>query len=243
MSGTSFKQIFRRVFGDGVEMPKIICTLGTTTDDEAVMRQMIKYGMAAARINTAYATIPEYKKRIDAVRQLAKIPIILDLKGSQIRLLTDDKYRIEPGDEFTVSFQGGPIAFNYDFYGEMSPGEQVLFENGTIRTLVAEKKNHLLVLRVIEAGEGHLRNHMGVNVPGRVFQGIPLLSGKDLEVIKFGIEEKVEYLAISFVRETEDALSLRYAINDLLLGKAKANIPVNFKPKMIIKTRFIAFGY
>ncbi|MBI2626098.1 MAG: hypothetical protein HYW69_00705 [Candidatus Nealsonbacteria bacterium] len=207
MSGKGFKGLWQKVIGAN-KGPKIICTLGTTTDDESVLRQMIEYGMAAARINTAYATIPEYKKRIEAVRRLAKIPIILDLKGSQIRLLTNNRYSIEPGEEFSVGFKAGDISFNYDFFEDISPGDIILFENGTIKTVVAEKKNRYLALRVIEAGEGRLRNHMGVNIPGKVFRNIPLLSEKDMEVIDFALKEKIEYLAISFVRKSEDVFNL-----------------------------------
>lgn len=197
-----------------MKIPKIICTLGTTTDDPFVLRQMIESGMAMARINTAYATIARYKQRIDLLRSIAEVPVILDLKGSQIRIFTGDRYRIGVGDEFPAGFKNGDIAFNHDFFEEVLPGDEILFENGTIRTIVAEKKNHYLVLKVIESGEGHLTNHMGANIPGRVFKSIPSLTEKDREVVEFAVKEKVEFLAVSFVRTSEDVSSLREMINE-----------------------------
>lgn len=216
------------LFGKSFKPPKIICTIGTTTDDENVMREMINQGMACARINTAYAGIADYKRRIDALRGIAKIPVILDLKGSQIRILTNDKYRIEQGDEFPVGFQKGEICFNYDFFDEIRPGDVILFENGTIKTLVVEKhpNGRYVTLRVTEAGENHLTNHMGVNIPGRIFKTIPLLTPKDKEVIDFALRENVEFLAISFVRSSQDVLNVKKIIESRNYGH---------RPRMIAK--------
>lgn len=209
ISGKGFKHLLNRGAG---ENPGIICTLGTTTDAEDVLREMVQYGMACARINTAYADVSEYKRRIDTLRGIKGLPVILDLKGSQIRITAADKYRIEVGDEFPVGFQRGDIAFNHDFFDEIAPGDLVLFENGTIRTVVSEKKNRYVVLRVVEAGGYHLANHMGVNIPNRLFRGIPLLTPKDLEVIDFALRENIELLAISFARSSQNVLELRNKI-------------------------------
>lgn len=231
-SGKNFnlKTVFQRIFGSG-KIPKIICTLGTTTDDVNVQKQMIRWGMAAVRLNTAYATILQYQQRIASVKKIADIPAILDLKGSQIRLLTNDRYHIETGEAFNVGFKTGDIAFNYDFFNEISPGEQILFENGTIRTVVAEKKNHYLVLQVLQAGEGHIRNHMAANVPGKIFRSVPLLTQKDIEVIDFAVKERIEYLAISFVRTMKDINNLREAI----LAASRKNSSKTPLPGIIIK--------
>lgn len=216
------------LFGKSFKPPKIICTIGTTTDDENILREMIKEGMACARINTAYVGIPEYKRRIDALRKIANLPVILDLKGSQIRVSTDDKYRIEQGDEFPVGFQKGAISFNYDFFDEILPGDVVLFENGTIKTIVAEKHQNgrYVTLGVLEAGEHHLTNRMGANIPNRIFKGIPLLTPKDKEVIDFALREKIEFLAISFVRSSQDVLNVKKIIEAGNSGH---------KPKIIAK--------
>lgn len=210
-------------FGRNFKSPKIICTLGTTTDDADILKEMIKEGMRCARINTAYTDTKRYKERIDLLRSIEKIPVILDLKGSQIRISTEDKYRIAVGMEFPVGFQKGSIAFNHDFFDEIFPGDRVLFENGTIKTVVAEKKNHYLVLKIIEAGEGYLTNHMGVNVPGRIFRNILSLTQRDVEIIHFALEERVEFIAISFARSVEDVFNLKKAMEGA--EKNKSNQP------------------
>ncbi len=235
--GRSFK-LFREKKIPQRKIPRIMCTLGKTTDDIGVLAEMINSGMAAARINTAYATIPEYKQRIDVLRSLrgaiSKIPVVLDLKGSQIRLVIEgsmpgkiNKFSIAAEDEFPIGFQKGLIAFNYNLSSDIMPGDQVLFENGTIRTIVAEKKEKYAKLKVIEAGEGYIRHGMGVNVPGKLFRNIPRLSPKDFEVIDFAFLENVEYIAISFVRESEDV----FCVKRELEKKSKGII----LPKIIIK--------
>lgn len=225
--GKSFRFFRKR------KSPLIMCTLGTTTDNNNVLAEMIDSGMAAARINTAYATIPEYKQRIDVLRRIAKIPVVLDLKGSQIRLVTDvsdsgkrNKYSINAGEEFVVGFQDGALSFNHNLTGMLSAGDQILFENGTVQTIVADKKEKYVKLKVIEAGEGYLKHSMGVNIPGKMLSGIPKLSKKDLEIINFAFSENIEYIAISFVRDSEDVFCVK--------SEFEKNVGV-LAPKIIIK--------
>ena len=66
--------------------PEIICTLGTTTDDPSVIEAMAGWGMGMARLNTAYSSIEELGRRIDGLRAAAHVPVMLDLKGPQLRL-------------------------------------------------------------------------------------------------------------------------------------------------------------
>jgi len=191
------------------EKPKIVCTLGTTTDDKEVLRKMVRYGMNCARFNTAYASIEEYSRRIADLRSIARVPIMMDLKGPQIRLKADYNARVQEGDVITIGFGREPFHFTKDFYDSLELEDKVLFENGTIETTVC-KKNHFnkrVHLAVEKAGDGNFHKDMGVNIPGRYID-VERLSKKDKQVIDFSIKNNVEYLALSFVRDRSDVANL-----------------------------------
>ncbi len=190
------------------DKPKIICTLGTTTDDKDVLRDMVRYGMNCARINTAYAGLPEYAQRIRMVREIADIPIMLDLKGPQVRLHSLVNYRIRKGDRLIIGFKDEPLAFSLDFYDDIGIDDRIYFENGTIESVVTNKADDRTIdLDILEPGEGTLRNLMGVNVPGK-YLNVPRLNGKDRAALNFAANEHIEHLALSFVQDPKDVLGL-----------------------------------
>ncbi len=197
--------------------PKIIATLGTTTDSRKVLEQMVAEGMSCARMNTAYATIDEYQQRLDLLREVASIDVMMDIKGPQVRLSADQPYQIDPGDIVYVGFADEPLHFNKDFYSDVNAGDEVLLENGTIRTRITTKQDRRLSLRIDEAGEGMIRRQMGVNVPGR-YLNVPKLSQKDCEVIDFSVRNSVEYIALSFVRDYSDIYNLQDTIRHYKAG-------------------------
>ncbi len=192
------------------EKTKIICTLGTTTDDDAVLERMVNAGMTGIRLNTAYATIEDYSRRVVMAKKANKdLSVMLDIKGPQVRLGNFDAFTISKGREFLIGFpdannnSNNTIYFSKDFHKDLKKGDYVLIENGTIVTEVIEKYPSDVRLRIIEPGEGIIHKHMGVNVPG-VYLHVPGLSEKDKEVISWGLEQKVEQIALSFVRDAED---------------------------------------
>lgn len=107
--------------------PKIICTLGTTTDDPEVLKQMIRYGMNCARLNTAYATIQDYENRIKQVKRIANIPIMMDIKGPQVRVKAEYNMAVRKGDEIMLGFEPGIVYFNKDFINDIKVGDRILF--------------------------------------------------------------------------------------------------------------------
>jgi pyruvate kinase len=211
-----------------VSFPRIVCTLGTTTDDPAVIAEMVAAGMGLARINSAYASIDEIAGRID----LATVPVMLDLKGPQLRVdcttdRTDEhgvthtvpvRYPIEKGGIISVGFGRGPVRFNHDFSADVEVGDLITFDNGTIRTRVVdgaalglEEPQHGVLLEVLDAGAGRMTPQMGANVPGKRLD-VPRLSERDRQVIALGVERKVAWYALSFVREADDVLFLDEAL-------------------------------
>jgi pyruvate kinase len=218
-----------------VTFPVIVATLGTTTDDPAVLKAMIDAGMGLARVNTAYASPEELRRRIAGARA-AGVPVLLDLKGPQLRVdCTTEKtdatghtvsvpcrYPIARGDVICVGFgEAGrrwPVRFNHDFAASVEPGDEVTFDNGTIRTRVVDPAARSLsapeaavLLEVLDAGSGKMSPQMGANVPGKRLD-VPRLSARDRELLALGVELGVAWYALSFVREPEDILALHTAL-------------------------------
>ncbi|MFH1401155.1 MAG: pyruvate kinase, partial [Nanoarchaeota archaeon] len=206
----------------------ITCTLGTTTDSDTVLEEMIRAGMNGARINTAYATTDDYTRRIEQAREVAAgrpMRIMLDIKGPQIRLGAIDPYSIRAGQELLVGYdEDHQVYLNKDIHDDMSVGDPVLLENGTIRTVVTAKYTHDLRLKVVEAGDGVIYKHMGVNVPG-VDIRIPFLSEGDKSLITYALDHDIERIALSFVRNADDVLDAYSVMREYDPAKA-ANIQI-----------------
>jgi pyruvate kinase len=206
-----------------VSLPRLIATLGTSTDDPEVLTRMRAAGLGLARINTAYASIDEQRARVRAAHAL-EIPVMLDLKGPQLRVdCTTDRsdaggnlvtvpvrYPIAKGEIICVGFNQGPVRFNHDFRDDLETGDLITFDNGTIRTRVVEAAAHNLeppqhgvLLEVLDPGGGKMSPQMGANVPGKILS-VPHLSQRDEAAIEMGLEEKVEWFAMSFVRDAAD---------------------------------------
>ena len=143
---------------------KIICTVGPASSSKQTIEKMFQAGMNGARINTAYGNLDQYQSVIETVRQVADIPIIIDIKGPEIRIRASQQKVFRKGDILEVGFDGEEISFNHDFYDEMAVDDEVYIDNGKIRTRVVEKKERKLRLPtldngVIEDGKGVDRLH------------------------------------------------------------------------------------
>jgi len=167
---------------------------------------MYHAGMNGARINTAYGTLDQYKLIVDNIRETADIPIIVDIKGPEIRLRVKRKRTIKKGDLLEVGFNREEISFNHDFYDKMNIGDDVYIDNGKIRTRVAEKDSG--ILRLLVRNDGEIDDGKGVNIPNKQLS-VPSLSKKDLEIIEFAKEHDVEYIALSFARNVQDVNILK----------------------------------
>ena len=137
---------------------------------------------------------------------MADIPIIVDIKGPEIRLRVRRKRTLKKGEIVEVGFNHEEISFNHDFYEKMGVGDEIYIDNGKIRTRVVEKKGGVLRLLVMNSGE--IDDGKGVNIPKKQLF-VPSLSKKDLEIIEFAKEYDVEYIALSFTRDVQDVKNLR----------------------------------
>ena len=205
---------------------KIVCTIGPATDDDNILRQMMKEGMNVARFNFSHGDYEMHKKRFEQVvriREELGLPIatMLDTKGPEIRLgrfENDAPVEIHEGDTFTlttedvvcnaerasISFKGLP--------GDISVGAPILINDGAVE-LKAEKITATdIVCRVIVGGT--LSNNKGINVPGTDLS-MPYLSERDMSDLEFGAKMGFDFIAASFVRSSADVNYLRKFIRSL----------------------------
>ncbi len=164
--------------------------------------------MNCARINTAYGDFDRYRQVVDNVREVADVPVMVDLKGPEIRLRTDKERTVKKGEVLDAGFNGEELGFNHNFVDQMNVDDVVFIDNGKIKTVVTEKTDGSLRL-LVENG-GVLSDGKGVNVPNKQLK-VPTISSRDLKIIEFAKEHEIEFLALSFTRNAKDVANLRSA--------------------------------
>ena len=203
---------------------KIICTLGPSTDDENVLRQLIDNGMNVARFNFSHQSHEQHLKRLEVLSRLrdeANQPIaaLLDTRGPEVRVRTFKDGRIEliEGQEFTLTtenVEGNSTRVSITYEGlpnDVSRGDTILIDDGLINMEVISTTDTDIVCKVINGGP--LTNSKGINVPG-VDLAMPYVSEQDEKDIIFGIENDFDFIAASFVRTAGDILQIRRILEE-----------------------------
>ncbi len=197
---------------------KIICTLGPSTEEEDVLRELILGGMDVARINMSHGTYEEHRLKIEKVKKLREeldlpIAILLDTKGPEIRTGNfPEKVTLVAGQEFTLCTEecvGDQTHCFITFAGlpnDVEIGTKILIDDGLIEMAVLRKTETEIVCKVINGGP--VSSHKGINVPS-VTLSLPFLSERDKEDLRFGIEQDVDFVAASFTRCAEDINEMR----------------------------------
>lgn len=193
--------------------------MGPSTDNEEVLRRLIEEGMNVARFNFSHGSHEEQKGRMDMLKRLRKelnkpVAILLDTKGPEVRLkeFQNGSVMLEKGQIFTLRSDDEPgdqdsVAITYsELYQDVSAGTRILIDDGLIEMEVLEVSGTDIVCTVLNGGK--VSNKKGVNVPD-VHLSMEYLSEKDKGDILFGIEQDVDFVAASFVREASDVLQIR----------------------------------
>jgi pyruvate kinase len=194
---------------------KIIATLGPASSSYTVLRKMTVAGLDVVRLNFSHGTHAEHLERLELVRRINEkyrraVRIMQDLEGFRIRIGrfkgADTR---ELKDHSTVWLTNEPVAdgpksIPFDYHGDLSrikPGQLVYIDDGNFALRV--KEVHTGSLRAVVIEGGLLKERKGINMPGADldFDG---LTEKDKADIPFGIRHKVDYVALSFVRDAED---------------------------------------
>lgn len=204
---------------------KIVCTMGPTTSDRAVVKKLAENGMDIARFNFSHGSHEEQKGRMDMLKSVREeirrpIAILLDTKGPEIRtgLLKDgQKVTLVEGQEFILTseeIEGDHtrVSITYDGLAEdVEPGKKILIDDGLIELEIKAIEGAKIICTVINGGE--LGQRKGVNVPN-VPVRLPAITEKDREDIIFGIEQDVDFIAASFVRSADAILEIRKILNE-----------------------------
>lgn len=193
---------------------KIICTMGPNADNRELLKALAENGMNIARFNFSHGTHEEQKARFDllkSVREEVKKPIaiLLDTKGPEIRtgvLKNGGKVTLHAGDQFILTsdeIEGDEKRVSQTYpqlVKDVKPGNTILIDDGLIGLEVLEIKGNDIVCLVKNGGE--LGQRKGVNVPN-VRVNLPAITKKDREDIIFGIEQGIDFIAASFVRDAD----------------------------------------
>ena len=196
----------RNVPTRGKKKTKVVCTIGPASMTQQNIRRMHAAGMDVVRINTAHGDFEQYDSIIEMTRSVGEIPIMLDLKGPEVRVRTEAPRGVETGDVVVAGFDDEEFTFSYDFYDEVDVGDKITIDDGTIGAIVERKHEGKLHLRILD--QGVIQRNKGVNIPGKRLN-VPRLSEKDLKAIEYAKDKNVEFLALSFARDASDVANLR----------------------------------
>jgi len=195
---------------------KIICTLGPANEADLVLAGMIRAGMDVARINTAHGTPEGHAKRIAQVRRIAAevgrpVAILVDLPGPKLRLgpLPGGSLTLKAGEQITLSVEPAghaiPVAYAR-LNEEVRPGEQIFLSDGEVALTVQRVEGVRIVCRVENGGA--IRSNSGMNLPTSELS-VTLPTEEDTRNLKFAIEQKAEWVGVSFVQSLEDLQRVR----------------------------------
>jgi pyruvate kinase len=212
---------------------KIVATVGPATLKPDVLRQLIKAGATTLRINFSHGTQQDHQKAIRLIRQTAfeldqPVGILQDLQGPKIRLgkFACGKINLKKDDPYILTSRqvecNQEIGYiSYEKLAEEVPENAViLLDDGKVEMKVEkiDLANQDLHCRVVVGGD--LSSNKGVNFPG-VCLSVKALTAKDRDDLMFGLDQGVDWIALSFVRNPQDILEIK----DLIASAGKS-IPI-----------------
>lgn len=215
---------------------KIICTIGPASEDPKILTKMIENGMNVARLNFSHGTYENHTKLIENIRLVSAklktpVAILQDLQGPKIRVSDmPQPMPVKIGQSVVI---GEDFTLDFDITHSVKAKENILIEDGLIELLVTKVtpskpgKPHTGKIYCTVIAPGTIRSHKGVNLPHSRIT-FPILTNKDIQDLKFGLQSDVDYVALSFVRSVEDIQNIKKLIR-------KYNPKGYEEPKVIAK--------
>ncbi|WP_438951691.1 pyruvate kinase [Porticoccus sp.] len=203
---------------------KIICTIGPATESYDMLEQLANAGMNVVRLNMSHGDHESHARVIKAVRTLNRkrhhpIAVLMDTQGPEIR--TGDIHNeldLKQGDEISVVARGeddveaSSIRINYEnLIDDVQIGDKITVDNGLINLEVLSKEDRVMRCRVVDGGVLKSKRH--VNLPG-IRVNLPAITEKDKRDIEFAVEQEVDFIALSFVRDAADIHQLHQLLGD-----------------------------
>ncbi len=204
---------------------KIVATLGPATSSKDVLRKMILAGVNVFRINFSHADYDDVTERVKLIRELndeleTNVAILGDLQGPKLRVgVMAGEVVVAPDDEITFvtgkPFEGNSerVYMNYDnFPRDVKAGERILLDDGKLMfEVISTNKENEVKAKVIQGGP--LKSKKGVNLPNTNIS-LPALTEKDVKDALFAIKVEVDWIALSFVRFSQDLIDLQNLIKE-----------------------------
>ncbi|KAL0904871.1 hypothetical protein M5K25_027030 [Dendrobium thyrsiflorum] len=207
------------VFTNSRRKTKIVCTIGPSTSSREMIWKLAQKGMNVARLNMSHGDHKSHQKTIDLVREYNAqsednvIAIMLDTKGPEVRSGdVPQPILLVEGQEFNFTIKRGvstenTVSVNYDgFINDVDVGDIILVDGGMMTLSVKEKTVNVVKCKVIDGGELKSRRHL--NVRGKSAT-LPSITEKDWEDIKFGVDNKIDFYALSFVKDAKVVCELK----------------------------------
>ena len=210
---------------DSLRRTKIVATIGPATSSPEMLKAIIEAGATTLRLNFSHGTHADHQRSIRLIRQTAfelnqPVAILQDLQGPKIRLGKFDNGSIvlAKGDHFTLTNR--PVigtqeisCVTYDYLAEEVPvGAKILLDDGRVEMVVEEINRDKGDLHCRITVPGKLSNNKGVNFPG-VYLSIKAMTDKDREDLMFGLDQGVDWVALSFVRNPQDMIEIKELIS------------------------------
>lgn len=203
---------------------KIVCSIGPSSSDVEVMKEMVEAGMNVARINFSHATMEERVKVVDSVRKVRKltgksVALLWDTKGPEFRsgVLENDSIELIPGNTIRIVKEdvlGNQERFTVNHpeaLSDLEVGDTVLLENAKMRVEVTSVEEDGVTCKIIDGGT--LGNRKSMSVPGKALN-IPYISDVDRQDIIYACEHGGEFLAISFVSTKQNVLEVKEILKE-----------------------------
>lgn len=215
---------------------KIVATIGPATADRATLRALIEAGATTLRLNFSHGTHEDHQRSIQLIRQISfelnqPVGILQDLQGPKIRLgkFEAGSIHLKTGDSFTLTSRQIPgtqtiSSVTYQpLVDEVPDGATILLDDGRVEMRVVGKDVEQRELHCDVTVGGKLSNSKGVNFPG-VYLSIKALTDKDRTDLVFGLNQGVDWVALSFVRNPQDVLEIK-----ALIAESGRQVPVIVK--------------
>ena len=202
---------------------KIICTLGPASEDPETIRRLILAGMNIARFNMSHGSHEDHSRRMNVVRTVSKqlgmpVGILLDTKGPEVRLrnFKGGKAQVKDGQTFTFTVDecegdSNRVSCNFpDLYKDLVPNDIIMVNDGLCQFQVKEVKGHDVITRCLLGGT--MSDKKSMNFPNKVLS-MPFISEADRADLLFGVKQKVDFIAASFVSDKMNVVEMRQLIN------------------------------
>ena len=204
---------------------KIIATIGPASEKIEILENMMKLGLNVCRLNFSHGDHIWHEKAIKKIRKAAqkserRVGIMADIQGPRIRVASKKEIKLDQGDNVFLSDQKSVHSHRYkkeilldwdDFYTHTNKGDRVFIEDGLIDLEIEKREKGGCVAKVIVGGI--VKTHKGVNIPA-ISSHLGFLTEKDLKDLDFVLSKEVDFIAASFVGNSQDIINLRNIIKN-----------------------------